>query len=160
VVTSGRQRVKVHWGNVQRRISKPFLVMPDCSQGSISTACHSPRGGHSNKHCTYTAEWCECSLPYFSVFSHSHTRYLSWSQGHRQFSTMVMWSQVVTPVTALSMAHIGVTTLHLYVHGQQGHWQFSTVVMWSQVVTPVTALSMAHTGVTTLCSWSTGSPAI
>ena len=47
---------------------------------------------------TRNTAWCGWGLSYFSVFSNSHTKYLSWSQGHWQSSTVVMWSQVVTPL--------------------------------------------------------------
>jgi len=55
--------------------------------------------------------------PYFYKKSRSHGGFLLRSLGHRQFSTVVTrsqtvfgWSQILSLVTALSMAHIGVTT--------------------------------------------------
>ena len=55
--------------------------------------------------------------PYTTKKSRSHGGFLRRSQGHRQFSSAVTRSQavfgrsqIVTPVAALSTAHIGVTT--------------------------------------------------
>ena len=55
--------------------------------------------------------------PYTTKKSHSHGGFLRRSQGHQQFSSAVTRSQavfgrsqIVTPVAALSTAHIGVTT--------------------------------------------------
>ena len=55
--------------------------------------------------------------PYTTKKSRSHGGFLRQSQGHRQFSSAVVRSlaafgrsQIVTPVAALSTAHIGVTT--------------------------------------------------
>ena len=54
---------------------------------------------------------------YTTKMLHSHGRFFQWSQGHWQFSSVVTWSQAVfgqsqavTPVAALSMALIRVTT--------------------------------------------------
>ena len=60
--------------------------------------------------------------PYTTKKSRSHGGFLRRSQGHRQFSSLRSqavfgWSQIVTPVAALSAAHIGVTTpcdIHLH----------------------------------------------
>ena len=55
--------------------------------------------------------------PYTTKKSRSHGGFLRQSQGHRQFNSAVVRSlaafgrsQIVTPVAALSTAHIGVTT--------------------------------------------------
>ena len=67
---------------------------------------------------------CRCGLPYYNYTilrilpkSHESRWILRQSQGHRQFSSAVTWSQAVfgwsqtvTLVAALSTAHIGVTT--------------------------------------------------
>ena len=60
---------------------------------------------------------CRCVTPYTTKKSRSHSGFLRRSQGHRQFSSAVTRSlavfgrsQIVTPVAALSTAHIGVTT--------------------------------------------------
>ena len=57
------------------------------------------------------------NTPYTTEKSRSHGGFLRRSQGHRQFSSAVTRSQavfgrsqIVTPVAALSTAHIGVTT--------------------------------------------------
>ncbi len=100
--------------------------------------------------------------PYTTKKSHSHGGFLRRSQGHRQFSSAVTRSQavfgrsqIVTPVAALSTAHIGVTTpcggtLIKIQEGESGEraveflllrYQLPQRILWRHIITK----SLVHT---------------
>ena len=91
------------------------------------------------------------NTPYTTEKSRSHGGFLRRSQGHRQFSSAVTRSQavfgrsqIVTPVAALSTAHIGVTT-----PWSSKHWPRLTAIFG---VGGVPASAMVNTCAVPSCS--------
>ena len=93
-----------------RSVNKQGVVTPICTILRAATGDCDPVYGR-----------CRCGLPYYFVYYQKVTQsrwILRRSQGHQQFSSAVTRSQavllgrsqIVTPVAALSTAHIGVTT--------------------------------------------------
>ena len=93
---------------------RPFFS----SQGVVTPISTVLRAATGN--CDPVYGGCRCGLPYYSIYYQKVTQsrwIFATVTGHRQFSSAVTRSQavfgrsqIVTPVAALSTAHIGVTT--------------------------------------------------